>query len=220
MRKIIAFSLWGDNPKYLVGAVKNAVLAQSIYPEWICQFHVGESVPVGILDTLHNFRNVEVIYHLRDQGNWNSMFWRFYPASSDETDIMISRDCDSRLNERERAAVLEWEKSDKAFHIMRDHPYHNTAILGGMWGSKKGAVPGLFEMLENRSKGDYWQVDQEFLRDVVYPIVKDKAMVHDEFFEKKPFPTPRPEDWSYVGEAYEHDDTRNSTHVAILMGNS
>jgi hypothetical protein len=28
----IAFSLWGENPKYLVGAVRNAELAPLLYP--------------------------------------------------------------------------------------------------------------------------------------------------------------------------------------------
>ena len=37
---------------------------------------------------------------------------------------------------REIAAVQEWWQSEKSFHIMRDHPQHQTAILGGMWGIK------------------------------------------------------------------------------------
>ena len=41
---------------------------------------------------------------------------------------MLSRDCDSRLNKREKLAVDELLKSDKNFHIMRDHPWHNTEM--------------------------------------------------------------------------------------------
>ena len=43
--KVIAFSLWGDNPKYNVGAIKNAELAKVVYPGWVCRFYVGASVP-------------------------------------------------------------------------------------------------------------------------------------------------------------------------------
>ena len=53
-----------------------------------------------------------------------------------------------------------------------------------------------------------YQVDQNFLRDVVYPIVKDRALVHDEFFEKRPFPSdapPRTNNY-FVGQAYNHLD--------------
>ena len=45
---------------------------------------------------------------------------------------MLSRDSDSLLNIREKKAVDEWIKSDKSFHIMRDHKYHKTRILAGM----------------------------------------------------------------------------------------
>ena len=39
-------------------------------------------------------------------------------------------------------------------------------------------------MVESIPKGDYWQVDQEFLTAQIYPLVQHKAMVHDEFYEK------------------------------------
>jgi hypothetical protein len=52
MKKIISFSLWGDNPKYTVGAIKNAELALSIYPDWICRYYIGKSTPQEIIDEL------------------------------------------------------------------------------------------------------------------------------------------------------------------------
>ena len=48
----------------------------------------------------------------------------------------MSRDLDSRLNDREQAAVQEWLQSTKAFHFMRDNPSHGTPILGCGWGCK------------------------------------------------------------------------------------
>ena len=53
-----------------------------------------------------------------------------------KVDIIISRDLDSRFDDREQAAVNEWIRSEKSFHIMRDHPQHRASILGGLWGSK------------------------------------------------------------------------------------
>ena len=49
-------------------------------------------------------------------------------------DLYLPRDLDSRFSDRELAAVNEWFKSGKAFHFMRDHPYHGTTILGSGWG--------------------------------------------------------------------------------------
>ena len=30
MKKVIGFSVWGDNPKYTIGAIKNAKLAKEL----------------------------------------------------------------------------------------------------------------------------------------------------------------------------------------------
>jgi hypothetical protein len=138
-------------------------------------------------------------------GDWTGMFWRFYPAGEQDVDVVIIRDCDSRLNNREKDAVNEWLNSDKGFHIMRDHPYHTTEILGGMWGSKKGVTPNIKQQIESYIKGDFWQVDQNFLRDIIYPIVKNNSLVHDEFFDKKPFPS-KNEPKRFVGQAFNDKD--------------
>jgi len=203
--KVISFSLWGDNPVYTVGAIRNAELAETIYPDWQCWFYVGSSVPEEILSDLENRSNCTVI-RMEEEGNWSGMFWRFYPASLSEVEVMISRDTDSRLNKREKAAVDEWIESDKGFHIMRDHPWHNTEILGGMWGAKRGVIPSMSTMCVEYVKGEFWQVDQNFLREEVWPLVGENFLVHDEFFSNKPFPTKR-EGKEFVGMAFNEDDT-------------
>ena len=135
-RKTIAFSLWGTNPKYTVGAIRNAELSAKFYQDWKLKYYVGSSVPNQIIYSLEDFDNVEII-EKKDLGNWTSMFWRFEACYDDNSEIIIFRDTDSRLSLREELAVDEWLKSDKTFHIMRDHPYHKFPILGGMWGLKK-----------------------------------------------------------------------------------
>ena len=32
MKKVISFCLWGNDPKYNVGAIRNAEIAKEIYP--------------------------------------------------------------------------------------------------------------------------------------------------------------------------------------------
>lgn len=204
MIKIISFSLWGENPVYNTGAIRNAELAKNIYPDWICRFYYGTSTLNETIEKLKTFDNVELI-NMGVDGDWTGMFWRFYPASEEDVDVVIVRDCDSRLNLREKHAVDEWLNSDKGFHIMRDHPAHGTEILGGMWGSKKGVVNNMKELIDDYIKGDFWQVDQNFLREKIYPSVKDNSMVHDEFFEHKPFPTTR-EPKRFVGQAFDEND--------------
>jgi protein O-GlcNAc transferase len=204
IEKIISFSLWGNNPKYTVGAIRNAELAKEIYPGWVCQFYVGEDVSEDVKNRLRDLDSR--IITMNDTG-WNGMFWRFFAADSLNT--IISRDTDSRLSLREKAAVDEWLASDKDFHIMRDHPYHRTVILGGMWGCRNGILYGITKEISEYNKGFYdnkYQVDQNFLRECIYPLIKDRAIVHDEFFENKPFPRSRLNDRDFVGQVYnEHE---------------
>jgi len=200
MKKVICFSLWGDDERYTHGALHNVELAKEVYPGWICRFYIGKSTPRDIVSELEKSENVETIM-MDEAGDWTGMFWRFLAASDSTVDVMLSRDCDSRLWHREKLAVDEWLASGKQFHIMRDHPYHGVPILGGMWGARSPLLSNMGELVREYDKGDFWQVDQQFLSKVVHPIVKSESFVHDEFFEKKPFPTRR-DPKHFVGQAY------------------
>jgi hypothetical protein len=217
-KKLITFSLWGENPKYTIGALKNVELAKIIYPNWICRFYVGKSVPKEILIHLKSNENVEIV-EMDENGNWSGMFWRFNPASEDDVDIMISRDCDSRLSQREKSAVDEWINSDKGFHIMRDHPYHGVEILGGMWGVKKGVLPEMKKFIDEFIKGEFWQVDQNFLKEKIYPLIFNNSMVHDEFHNyesfKKKFPLERLNK-EFVGDVFDENDNRHPEYLKLI----
>jgi protein O-GlcNAc transferase len=213
--RVISFCLWGDNPIYTLGAIKNAELALDIYPGWECWFYVGVSTPNPIKSALSKFDHCKVI-SMDTEGDHSSMLWRFLPASNLNVEIMISRDCDSRLNDREKHAVYEWVNSDKSFHIMRDHPWHNAIIMGGMWGAKVNTILHIEDMIKEYQPKSYYQTDQDFLRDKVYPLIKDSVMVHDEFFDRKPYPTPRAGK-DFVGQAFnEFDEYLNPEHMDYI----
>ena len=103
---------------------------------------------------------------------------------------------------------------------MRDHPGHSTNIMGGMWGVRYPKLKNIEDLSGGFQKGDFWQVDQHFLKDVIYPLVCEDSFVHDEYHSfdahAKPFPTQRgpetlPEDPSvfldYVGKSLLADDS-------------
>tara|TARA_R110000824_G_scaffold71782_2_gene183640 strand:+ start:948 stop:1616 length:669 start_codon:yes stop_codon:yes gene_type:complete len=213
-KKLITFSLWGQNPKYLVGAVRNAELAKEIYPDWMCRFYVGQSVPSQIIFQLESFDNVEVVQR-PEFGDWRGMFWRFLPASEEGVEIMISRDADSRLSLREKAAVDEWLGGDKGFHIMRDHPYHKFPVLGGMWGVKSGTLPNMSQLIEQFAQEDKYGTDYEFFDQVVVPHIRDDALIHDEFFGGIPFPTSR-KDYQFVGQVFDENEETVEEHINAL----
>lgn len=214
--KVIAFSLWGSDPKYNVGAVRNAEIAASMFPEWQCRFYVPRFAgsPPAVVQ-LSQLDNVDLVVETAD-GNWTGMFWRFQAACDDKVEAMISRDCDSRLSQREKAAVDEWLMSDKKFHCMRDHVWHNRPVLGGMWGAKRGFLSDFAQLLDDAKKEDRWQTDQDFLNDVVWPrLDQDEVMQHDNYYRHlwggKPFPTPR-EGGAFVGEIIDANEQPNIEH--------
>jgi len=216
MKKVISFSLWGDNPKYTVGALRNAELAATIYCDWICRFYCGKSVPENITSQLKSHKNVEVV-DMDEHGDWTGMFWRFYAC--EDSDVMISRDTDSRLSFREKNAVDEWLESNKDFHIMRDHPYHTTEILGGMWGCRNGVLSNIKNIINEYNKGNFWQVDQNFLKEKIYPIIKNNSFVHDSFFkveqDRKNFPSER-FNKEFVGDVFDENNNRHPEYFKFL----
>jgi hypothetical protein len=88
---------------------------------------------------------------------------------------------------------------------MRDNPQHNTEILGGMWGIRKNVMNFSESISSYSGCGDYWQTDQNFLRDVVWKIASSSNVTHDEFFVKSRFPFGTRDPAHFVGQAYDGD---------------
>ena len=181
-RNIIAFSLWGDDPVYTHGAIINAHLAPHVYPSWRCRFYCDDSVPTAITDEL---RRLGAEIHLIRDTRLLKMkaLWRFLVSDDPNADRFLCRDADSRLNVQEAVAVDAWIKSGKPFHVMRDHPYHMEVMLAGMWGGVTRVLPSVRETSKVVAgfSPNRWN-DQEFLRDVVWPLIRDDAYVHDSVY--------------------------------------
>jgi hypothetical protein len=204
MKKRITFSLWGSEEKYTVGAIRNAELAPKIYPGWGCRFYIDlDSVPSDIIIRLVEL-GADVVEIPKGLEGWKGMFARFLPASEDDVDIFISRDCDSRLSKREALAVEEWMQSTKLVHSMADHPYHfnpRLGLMGGMFGMKRHACLQMAPMIKEFAKQykDAWQCDQDFLKEYVYPLVAHKIYPTSDIHRHcMTFPIPRQGD-DFVG---------------------
>jgi hypothetical protein len=112
----------------------------------------------------------------------NKMTWRFTAASDPTVGRFLSRDLDSRLSFREKAAVDEWVASGKAFHVMRDHPEHATfAMSGGMWGATGEAIPHIKALLQSSVQSGAYLGDMDFLTQHVWPLTMENVVQHDAF---------------------------------------
>lgn len=213
--KIISFSLWGNMPKYIIGAVENIRLQKIFYPEWTCRFYIDSTIPADVVNRLKE--GAQVCSMAESDGNFG-LFWRFLPLDDTSVERFIVRDADSRLSAREADAVKEWEESGKWFHLMRDHAGHiTTSICGAMWGATSEFCPGYTDMISvwlannaNRmghERGKYFYTDQLFLDEIIWPLVKDNHIAHESIIsrytgDKRPFRVANP-DGSFVGQQIE-----------------
>jgi len=155
--------------------------------------------------------------------------WRLLVADDQNLDYFLVRDADTRLSEREAAAVRDWlstaEKNESlsaVVHCIRDHPKHaGQAIVDGLLGGRPRA---LHQRLHNRltripelaskSASSNRGVDV-LLNEVLWPAVADVAYCHDSVSpcdrwtppsSRHPFPTARTGQ-EYLGQKFDaHQD--------------
>ena len=219
-KKVVSFSLWGGDPKYNIGAIKNVELASIFYPDFECWFYVHkESVPSETVQALEKFNNVKIIFKEGNIDECKPMCWRFETIDNPCVGINLSRDLDSRISLREKLATDQWIASGKTFHIMRDHPWHYyTPIMGGMFGTKKiTSIPSWKQvMTDSITQSSHREYDQTFLSNFIFPHIKDECLVHSSFEKDKQFPIQYCSNYNFVGEYVNHDESRPEEHKNIL----
>lgn len=192
MNKIVSFSLWGDNPKYIQGAIKNAQLIKKLLPDWKPLFWVHEKVNTEILEILKREgsqiilieEKIDEEYHRANKNpGW---FWRFKILEDPTVDLALVRDTDCRITIEEVYLIRNWEKSGKEFHIIRDNKMHRAPILAGLWGFTKSFssrinLSYLLERFEDNPQHQrFGGYDQQFLAEILYPLLNmKKTLVHD-----------------------------------------
>ena len=186
MKQVISYSLYGKHPRFLVGAVKNAQLANIFFPGFTVRYYVGNSVPTWVRQTLALFPNVEQI-QVDEPEDSTARLWRFRAIFDPEVDVVLSRDCDARLSLREAEAHQEFLDSEFGFHIIRDHPTgHGYLISAGMFACKNKDVKFFQKVLEETPLRDTYMQDQEFLSSQIYPHIAANCLVHDEYYNYQP----------------------------------
>lgn len=184
MRKVISYCIWGDNKLYNYGVYENALLLNKIYPDWYMVVYYTKTAIEKVIEELKKIKRVECI--LIDVSNHprNSMI-RFLAAFNKKNHVVIFRDADSRLIQREADAVKEWlDNTDKSIHIMRDKETHKK-ICAGLWGVRNGILCNddiiakyyeYFKILNSK-----WTIDEKFLNQVIYPKYIKDSIIHAEF---------------------------------------
>jgi hypothetical protein len=161
-RRLISYSLWGQSKLYLQGMIDSIPIAHQVYPDFDVRVYCAKNCPA-----LPNLRAMEktdsalsivempeaetvwgsttdVAQH-RDETHCN-MIWRYLAYFDEAYDYVLTRDCDSRVCERESVEVYDWINStNNAMLLLYDHPAHlNGGVMPGLAAARSKAIRGLF----------------------------------------------------------------------------
>uniref|UniRef100_A0A6C0CKC5 Glycosyltransferase 61 catalytic domain-containing protein n=1 Tax=viral metagenome TaxID=1070528 RepID=A0A6C0CKC5_9ZZZZ len=213
LKKVISFSVYGDKPRYTDGILHNLDMAKKYYPDWICRYYVASDVPRKFVGALSGYDNVEVV-ELPAKGPM--MMWRFMAWDDPSVDVVLVRDIDSRLSDKEAKAVDEWLYDTRySAHCMHDATNHTHPILGGAFGLRltpefRQKLPKITEYINQISQNTYFQ-DMDYLLNQIYPIIKNDTLNHYHYnqnkiagYDNRPFPehTYNPQETLFIGQIW------------------
>jgi len=198
-QNVIAFSLYGDQPRYCETLIKNVEVAPELYPGWVCRIYLDDSVPQHVWQRLDQ-PHVQRVDMSREKMLFPTL-WRFLVMDDPGVKRFIVRDADSLLSEREVAAVNAWLASPYWFHHMRDYFSHTELLLAGMWGGCHGVFLQVEQTMREfiaQYRGSERFTDQFFLKTALWPTVRESVLNHDELFhfhQAQPWPAHPPVRW-------------------------
>lgn len=158
-QQVISYTLYGNTTdsavfkRYYTLIEKISQTAAQLYPGWIVRVYhdIDESEPVFqkmLCSSYCKHANLDLcnvpqlVKRIRahpesaiesDQvGGLNPKMYRYLALLDPNVDVVISRDVDSVIRQREVTAVKQWLASNYTFHLMRDHTAHDVIILAGM----------------------------------------------------------------------------------------
>ena len=198
--KVFSFCLYGTNRMYYDGLLQNIATIREYFPDF------SVYVYRGVCDPSWTLENVTVI-ETGLEGHANTLH-RLLPLTF--ADVGFTRDADSRITERDRWCIEEFLNSEKSYHIIRDHYFHKSRIMAGMFGWKKP----LSVQIPTTAHASYG-IDEDFLRDVVYPRIAQDALIHTNIWafvgeQTKRIDIPQADVYDVIGNVYENGTPRFS----------
>jgi tetratricopeptide (TPR) repeat protein len=182
---VIAYCLWGNEPRYLIPLLENVRILPHLFPAWSIRVYYDTTVDHDYVTDLAR-RGIQSRQMILPPGQpgYRRLLWRFEAIRDPSVKRFLIRDADALLTVKERVAVDAWLRSDRYFHAMRDWYTHTDLILAGMWGGVGNILPSPTELFRAstgwRIENDH--VDQDLLSDTVWPAIRKSLLIHDSVF--------------------------------------
>jgi hypothetical protein len=190
-KKVFSFCIYGESRTYLEGLLSNLSTITSRYASFEKHVYAGSDISEAYIAACESFHSTYV--HRLPFTGGRLMSHRFLAIDLPNVELMIVRDADSRITDRDRWCIDDFIASDFDLFTIRDHKYHYREIMGGLWGMRRIAGFSMCDAYEKYtaiSKGiDRYQSDQDFLRNFVYRRFRQSLLAYS--------PT-----WAFLGENF------------------
>jgi len=229
-RNLISMSLYGDDPRYTIGAVRNAQRLPVVFPGWKLRFYYRDVLP-QLLDRLRELG--AELTDVKGLSGVPPMLWRMSALDDPLVDVLLSRDADSRLTDRDAADVNAWmmASSRPSFHCIRDHPSHAAfAANGGLWGARRRQlvrlVSGQSITALMANFGDNYLDDMKFLEQHIwrplstqfqYEVYCHDSVSCDKWVGAHPSVTARQWPGEHVGQVFDAWSRPRQDDVDVLL---
>ncbi|CAO3378420.1 tetratricopeptide repeat protein [Azospirillum argentinense] len=189
-RNVIAFSLWDGQPAGAHDPVEILRRTVALYAGWTCRvYHDGGLTSDAMAELAAAGADLVAVASGATTGG---SYWRLAAADDPTVARFLCRDWDALPSADGKAAVDAWIASGLPFHVLRDGVLHTEVMSGGRWGGIAGLLPDLLPLAERHAatEADRAQ-DHRFLRRIVWPMIRDRALIHDRAHPRHglPFPT-------------------------------
>ena len=172
----------------------------TLMPGWVSVVYVSESVYSQYGQILRKLPCK--IVKVKSEENQISTIWRFFATDLVDSELILFRDCDSIITEREIVLINHWVNSNQALHIIRDHPSHVSSIMAGLCGVRKKRIQNLLEAFRNTKFIDHYGIDQWFIHKELYQKHHGDWLIHDAFYRREGntyLPKTPPKNDDYIG---------------------
>ena len=225
---VISMALVGGNANNSFGVIRNILLQPVYFPNWTVRVYLVNPeqvqtyyppVPPNVHSKLKSLP-VQLVHVNSDRTKMDPSLWPLFAIDDPSVDYVLVRKASGRLSERDALVVTDWLKSDKALHVVKDHPSHsNSSIVPGLWGIKTKPVWSQLQfhsspLSTSASGGD----EYHFLNNILWPKLRDKALVHNSVYcsnDTMPFPIRRTPG-EYLGQDFSACGERTFENLAAV----
>jgi hypothetical protein len=216
-KRVMSFCIFGDNPKYCLGMIKNLEQISKIFLDFETWIYVGKDVPKEYIEKYKTFNNIKIIQ--TDITGLRLTTYRLFPLDNPFVELLIVRDADSRFGHRDIWCINNFLNTDYCVFSVRDHPWHGEPLMLFLTGFRKlqeiNIQKGFKEFYKNKNGNlDYYQTDQEFAKEYIYNKYQSKTIVYTEFIKIEgenvsKIDVPRIDDTDFCGNVYLFDKDDN-----------